>query len=193
MPTPGDADTFGCSEQFGGIVTDTQVEQGKITFEVSSGTVLMGQQVPNNVIELLNTGAAYTGATPPTGFVHIPQFAVITGSSTTVVVGQQVYPVVNSILNDNNCRGGFLVFNGGNNGATPPIDRTLPGVWSSILQNTRVTVGGSDYNQFVLASPLPWAPTSGVDMFIVSGPAPINQEDGDYVGFPYVPSPELGV
>lgn len=184
MPTAGDANTYGCSELFAGKVGDVNCNRGNLSFSVDNLMKAMTQNVPTTVIELLNTGAAYAGATPPAGFVNIPQFDVITGSSVNVVVGDQTFPVAHSILDDNNCRGGYLFFNPGG---------TLDGVWASIQQNTRVTVSGTDYNQFVLYGDLPWPPTPGVDTFYVSARAPIDQSEGEYIGFPYVPNPEMAV
>jgi hypothetical protein len=189
MPTPGDANTFGCSELFGGRIADTTLDRGVIKFSVNSFLDVVNQMVPNNVIELLNTAAAYAGATPPPGFAHVPQFDVIDGSTTTQVVGDQTYPVAHSILGTNNVKGGYLVFNGG-------PGTTLGGVWSAIQQNILVSTGGIhvvNYNQFILYAPLPWTPTPGVDTFYVSGASPIDQSDGSYLGFPYVPDPSLSL
>jgi hypothetical protein len=36
---------------------------------------------------------------------------------------------------------------------------------------------------------MPWTPNPG-DVFYVSAHSPIDQADGDYYGFPYVPDPE---
>jgi Uncharacterized conserved protein (DUF2163) len=186
MPTPGDANTYGCSEAFGGRVASVTIQRGALKFKVNSFLDCINQQVPTNVIEVLNTAAAYTGASPPKGFVNIPQFIVQLGSSTNVVVGFQTFPDPGSILDTNNVQGGYLVFNGG-------PDSTLAGVWSAIQQNTSVAVGGGTYNQFVLYAPLPFPP-SLTDTFYVSGPAPINRADGDLFGgsFPFVPNPETG-
>lgn len=193
MPTPGDAQTYGCSLLWGGEVADTTVERGSIVFDVNDGLDILGQQVPNNVVELLNTGASYTGGTPPVGYTEIPRYMSVIGSSPNVIIGQQVSPNSGSTLDTDAVRGGFLIFNGGDNGATPPVKLTLPGYWASIQQNIKVQVGGTYYDQFILNNTLPWPPTPGLDTFFVSGSAPINQADGDYIGFPYVPAPELGV
>ncbi len=194
MPTPGDANTFGCSELFGGRVANITVSRGLLTFKVNSFLDIVNQKVPTNVIELLNTAAAYQGASPPKGFSQIPQFVVEEGSSNNVVVGYQVSPNPGGILDDNIARGGFLVFNT----VTTGDGSTLGGVWSAIQQNTAVNTGGSDggggrYNQFILYSSLPWPPQSAQDSFYISGPSPINKADGDYYGFPYVPAPEIAV
>jgi Uncharacterized conserved protein (DUF2163) len=192
MPMPGDANTYGCSELFGGRVADTTVERGAIKFTVNSFLDVVNQYVPTNVIELTNTLASYTAATPPKGFSHIPQFNVVQGDSPTEVIGDMTYPNLHSILNANVCQHGYLVFNSG-------PGATLGGVWASIQQNIKITLPGgynqpnSDYNQFILYTPLPWAPTPGVDTFYVSGQAPIDQSDGSYFGFPYVPNPTIAV
>lgn len=185
MPTPGDANTLGCSELFGGRVADTKVNRGEIEWTVNSFLDVVNQYVPTNVIELLNTGAAYAGATVLPGFSVVPQFNVGVGSSTNVIIGIQTYPDPGTTLGANVARGGYLVFN-------QTATATLGGVWSSILQNDTVTSGGGsggmDEDQFVLGNPLPWPPTAGLDTFYVSGSSPINQQDGDYYGWPYVPS-----
>lgn len=184
MPTPGDANTYGASELFGGRVADTTVVRGQIQWKVNSFLDVVNQYVPTNVVELQNTGAGYTGATKPTGYSRIPQFNVITGSSINAIVGDETFPTAHDILGTNVVRGGFLVFNSG-------VGATLAGLWSPILQNVS-TGGPTPYNQFVLSVPLPWPPTAGVDTFYVSAAAPINQADGSYQGFPYVPAASLG-
>lgn len=190
MSTPGDANTLGCSELFGGRVGNVTIERGKITFQVNSFLDVVKQKVPNNVIELLNTAAAYAGATPPSGFSNIPQFTVVAPSTSTVILAQQTFPNNGGILGTNLVRGGFLVFN---------ANSSLAGMWSAIQQNVGAFIGssglpsstgsGTKFNEFVLYAPFPWAPTAG-DTFYVSAPSPINQTDGgDFYGFPYVPDP----
>jgi hypothetical protein len=184
MPTPGDVNTFGCSPLFGGNIGNCTVARGQITFTVNSFLAVTGQQVPTNVIELLNTAAAYAGATPPGFSGAIPQFNAIAGSSTNVVIGDMTSntPTPHSIVHTNAAQFGFLVFNAGPNA-------TLGGIWSAIQTNESISIGGTPYNQFVISAPLPWPPTQGADTFYVSGASPINQADGDYFGFPYVPAP----
>lgn len=189
MPTPGDANTFGGSELFGGRIAKTNTVRGNIKWTINSFLDVVNQMVPTNVIELLNTSAAYTAATKPHGYSKIPQFSVAVGSSTNVIVGIQTSPNPGATLDTNSVRGGFLVFNGG-------PGTTVGGMWSSILQNVGVTSsgggtggGGIHENQFILANPLPWPP-SLTDSFYVSGSAPINAADGQYIGFPYVPNPQ---
>ena len=68
---------------------------------------------------------------------------------------------------------------------------TLAGVWSAIGANGAYTDGdGNKHSIFKIYTPLPWAPTPGVDSFYVSMTAPANAADGDYFGFPYVPAPQ---
>ncbi len=118
----------------------------------------------------------------------IPGFQCQVGSSVDVIVGRMTTPVVGGFIDTNLARNGFLVFYN-----TP--GSTLGGFWAPILQNIAVPVGGGSSfynNQFVLSVPLPWPPTpftgSSGDQFYVSGAAPINKSDGDYVGFPYIPA-----
>lgn len=189
MPTKGDAATFGASELFGGRVADSKCARGSIEWTVNSFLDVVNEQVPTNVIELTNTLASYTGATPPPGFSHIPQFAVIQGSSPTQIIGDQISPDAHSILNTNVARQGYLCFNTG-------AGTTLGGFWSPIAQNTGINTltpidGRERFNQFVLYTPMPWTPTPGLDTFYVSGKSPLDQADGDYYGFPWVPDPSL--
>jgi hypothetical protein len=201
MPTPGDANTFGCSELFGGRIAPTAIARGQIQWTVNSFLDVVNQYVPTNVIELLNTGAAYTGATPPAGYSRIPQFDAVTGSSVSSIVGDETFPTAHAILDDNLVRGGYLVFHNiqPDPTAVPPVlGSTLGGMWSPILQNTGVWSGGSpgsgtEYNQFLLSVPLPFPPTPGRDSFYVSGAAPINMSDGSFLGFPFVPAATAGL
>jgi hypothetical protein len=186
MPTPGDANTFGCSELFGGRISDVTVERGKITFEVTSFLDVVNLNVPTNVIELTNTLAAYKGATPPAGLSVVPQFSIIAGSTESRLLCAETSPNVNQIFADNALRYGFVVFNrGGSN--------TLGGVWSGVYVNRRTTTGSGDVNEIILYTPLPWPPTPGVDTCYISAAFPVNKDDGEYFGFPYVPSPSSAV
>jgi hypothetical protein len=185
MPSPGDANTFGASELFGGRLGKANSDRGAVKWNASSFLDVISQNVPTNLIEVLNTGAAYAGASPPAGFSSIPQFNVIAGSSPNVLVldapGNGDIPA-HHIFGTNVLQHGFVAFNYGTNS-------TLGGVWSAIQQNIQVTIGSTNYNQVVLYAPLPWVPTPGVDTCYISAASPINASDGEYFGFPYVPSP----
>jgi hypothetical protein len=184
MPTPGDANTFGAMQLFGGFIGDTQSERGKIQFSVNSYLYVLNQKVPTGLIEVTNTLASYTGGTPPSSYNVMPQFSVFAGSSPTVLYADQTSPDPDSIPSANSLTNGYVVFNGG-------AGATLQGIYSIIGRNSTYRDGnGNSHTEIQLFSPLPWAPTPGVDTFYVSGASPINQADGDYYGFPYVPAPE---
>ena len=192
MPTPGDANTFGASELFGGRVSNVSVQRGKITFDVTSFLDVVNIEVPTNVIELSNTAAGYAGATPPPSFPSIPQFDILIRSTQQTIVCQQTSPFGSfsdplNVPADNSLRAGFLVFN-----RTPTA--TLGGVWAGIYIN-RSTVDdlGNPATEIVLYQPLPWPPTPGLDTCYVSAAFPINQSQGRYLGFPYVPAPSAAI
>ncbi|HKT10714.1 MAG TPA: DUF2163 domain-containing protein [Terriglobia bacterium] len=182
MPTPGDANTYGACELFGGRISECTVERGAIHFTVNSFLDVVNQYVPANTIELLNTVASWRGASPPAGLSVVPYFTAHAGSSDIQVYGDCTSPTPGQIFNQNALRGGYIVFRGG----------SLNGVWSSILSNQHPIVGGVEVNDFVLYQPLPWPPSAG-DVFYATSTSPINQADGDYYGFPYVPNPETGI
>jgi len=181
MPTPGDADTFGCAELFGGWIQRISIARGSIKFTVESFLSAADQSVPNNVIEATNTLAGFKAATPPAGFSYVPQLNVCAGSGPTVLIGIVTYPSGTTIIGGGTLVGGYVVFNRGTGG-------TAEGCWSAIAANSTITVDGVQYNRIQLYSPLPFAPTVGVDTFYVSGAFPIDQSGGSYVGFPYVPA-----
>lgn len=186
MPTPGDANTYGASALFGGRIGNVTVQRGEIQFSVTSFLDVVNQQVPTNVIEVTNTLAAYTGATPPAGTSEIPQFNCIIGSTQTKLYLQETSPTADHIFADNVLRGGFVAFNAGGS-------QTLGGIYGVIYANTRVTISSVDYNEIVLYAPLPWAPTPGTDTAFISGSAPLDPADGQYQGFRRVPSPNSSV
>jgi len=107
----------------------------------------------------------------------------LSGSTPTVLLCDQVSPNPGVIPGTNALANGYVVFNGDSG-------QTLRGFYSIIAANSNVIVSGVHHTQIQLYSPLPWAPTPGVDTFYVSSQAPITQADGDYFGFPYVPAPE---
>ena len=184
MPTAGDANTFGASELFGGRISKCVVERGVITLTVNSFLDVVNVYVPTNVIELTSSLASYKGATPPAGFSVVPQFKVLAGSNTqTIICDSTTNP--GHIFSTNVFRNGYVVFNGG-------VGSTLGGVWSAVLSNYTVT-GTPQHNGIILYSLLPWPPTPGVDTFYISAAAPINQADGSYGGFPFVPGPESAI
>jgi len=192
MPTPGDANTLGAFELFGGTIADSVVDRGAIKFTVNSFLAVINQKVPPNVIEITNMLANYRAATPPIGLSEIPQFSVVAGSTTTRINADESSPNPGQIFADHTFDAdgkgtGYLVFNSGGT-------NTLGGIWSAIALSTSYTDGGgSHHNEFVIYDPLPWAPTPGVDSFYVSGAFPGTQADAiaaglPYIGFPFVPA-----
>jgi hypothetical protein len=166
---------------FGGRISNTTIERGKVKWTVTSFLDVINQLVPTNVIELTSTLAGYKGATPPSGLSQIPQFNVIVGSTPSSLIADCTSPSAHQIFTDNLLRLGFIVFNSGG---------TLDRRWSAILSNQLITIAAVNYNQIVLVTPLPWAPTPGTDTFYVSGALPIDPAEGSTDGFPYVPNPE---
>jgi Uncharacterized conserved protein (DUF2163) len=184
MPTPGDADTFGAAEWFAGIIGDVSPEPGKITLSVNSLLYVLNQKVPSGVIEGTNTLASYSGGTPMTGDSVLPQFSIVAGSNANVLLCDQISPHAGAIPGTNSLAGGYVYFVGGS-GAT------LKGQYSVIGANDNYDAGGGvHHTRIQLYSPLPWAPTPGVDTFFVSKESPVTDPSG---GFPYVPSPETAV
>jgi len=189
MPTPGDADTWGCSELFGGRIAQTKVDRGQITFTVTSFLDVINYKVPANVIEITNPLASSIGATPPSGLSVIPKFSVVEGSTASTIIAACTSPNSGQIFSDDALRNGFLVFD-------DTTGATLGRQWSGIQSNKKITITGTsskDYNQIQLYKLLPFAPTPGVDTFYVSGAAPVSLTDGNYQGFPYVPEPEISI
>ena len=187
MPTPGDANTLGCADWFGGRVDTVDVERNKLTFNVSSFLNVVTQKLPSTVIEVTNTLAGTTAVTAPVGDPTIPIFSSVTGSTTTEVYADCTSPTAGRIYSGNLFVGGYMVFVSG-------PGATLAGAWSAIGGNGRYTDGdGTHHTNFVIYSPLPWPPTPGVDNFYVSMAPPINLGDEDSYGFPYVPAPQSGV
>lgn len=183
MPTPGDANTWGAAEWFAGWIGDVK-PWFPIVFTVNNYLYCLNQKVPTGVIEPTNTLASYSGGVPPSGYDVMPQFAIVSGSTEVVLLADQTSPHAGTIPGTNSLANGYVVFNGGPNA-------TLRGAYSIIAANSNFDAGGGvHHTQIQLYSPLPWAPTPGVDTFYVSSAAPITQADGDYFGFPYVPAPE---
>lgn len=187
MPTPGDANTFGACEKFMGFVGDVQPDLGKIVFSVNSFLYVLDQKVPTNLILPTSLTASYTGGKPPTGYSVMPQFAVIVGSTPNQLIADQISPNPHNVPSGNLFLDGYVCFNGG-------AGATLQGVCSVIANNGSFTDGvGNHFTAISLDTPLPVAPTPGVDTFYVSGAVPLTQSGGGDPGFPYVPSPQSGV
>jgi hypothetical protein len=185
MPTPGDADTYGCCERFGGRVGKTNVVRGQIKFNCTDFLDVLNQNVPAQVIEVTNSQVSGVGATPPSGLASIPRFNVIAGSTERVLILDCISPSAHQIFGEDALHNGFLIFQ--STGTS-----TVGGLWSAILGNKELVINPGDhhYNEITLCSPLPFAPSPGVDTCLVSGAAPINQADGNFNGFPFVPTPE---
>jgi uncharacterized protein DUF2163 len=171
----GDVDTIGASELFGGRIGDMEISNGTIKFTVNSFLDVINMNVPGAVIESTNTIAGYAGATPPTGSASVPTFSVI-GGTDQAIWGS------GSSFGANVFQNGFLVFTSG----------VLAGRFSAVQQYFFAAAGGGfpARNVFVLYDKMPWAPNVG-DQFYVSAQFPLNQSDGKYFGFPFVPAPEF--
>jgi hypothetical protein len=73
MPTAGDAETYGCSELFGGRIGDTRIDRMQVTFTVNSFLDVVNQSIPNQVVELTNPLLAFESEpTEDWGFPYVP-------------------------------------------------------------------------------------------------------------------------
>lgn len=188
QPTKGDLNTLGGCEWFGGRVGSCTIGRDGIQFTVRSFLDVVSQKVPANVIESTSTLAGYTGVTVPPEDPSIPIFQCFPGSTTTQIIADCITPTFHKIYAFNRFVAGYLRFLSG-------AGATLAGVWSAIGTNNQFTDGnGNTHSLFGIYSPLPQAPTPGVDTFYVSLAAPINLSDGVYYyGFPFVPAPTTAV
>ena len=179
MPTPGDANTWGAYPLFGGVIGQTTVERGSIKFSVNDYMYVLNEKVPTAVIEVTNTLASYTAATPPAGFSFVPELTVTTVDNNEVFNADVITGLPGHIFGNNVLAGGYLVFEPGS---------TLAGQYSIIAANSEYTDGGGNHhNHIQVYSGFNWEPSPG-DTFYVSAASPIDQADGDYYGFPYVPT-----
>lgn len=187
MPTPGDADTLGCAEWFGGRVDTVGVERNTLTFNVADNLSVCSQKVPSTIVEVTNTLAGTAAVTLPAGDTSVPIFKCYTGSTEDYIIADCLSPTAGKIYSGDEFAGGYMVF-------LSSTGSTLSGAWSAIGQNGKFTDGDSNsHSEFEIYAALPWPPTPGVDTFYVSKSAPIDQADEDYYGFPYVPAPQSAV
>lgn len=184
MPTPGDCNTLGCAEWFAGVISSCKVGRAGVTFNVKGFGNLLTPKLPANVIEVTNTMSGYLATTKPPGDASIPIFQTFTGSTDTKIYGDCLSPTSGHVYDNGTFNGGYMVFLDG-------AGATLAGCWSAVGQSVKYTDGhDNEHNEFDLYSALPWPPTPGVDTFYVSISAPVDQTDGSFFGFPYVPNPE---
>jgi hypothetical protein len=59
MPTPGDVETFGCTELFGGRVGDIVIDRNVVKITINSFLDVINQKLPNQTIEVTNPMLAY--------------------------------------------------------------------------------------------------------------------------------------
>jgi hypothetical protein len=188
MPTPGDANTFGACEWFGGWIGENTVVRNSIVFKDDSFLSVVNQMVPPNVISSQSTLAGYTAGTPvlADSETSVPTFTVIAPSSAVQINGQCIQPTAGKIYAKNRFIRGYMVF---------MPDSSLAGAWSAVAANVEYSPGGGlHYNGFTVYTPFPYDPTPG-DTFYVATQPPINQSDpgNQYQDFPYVPDPETAL
>ena len=187
MPTPGDANTYGCTVWWGGRVHTASVKRNSLVFNCKDYLDTLSQKVPSAVVEITNTLASSAAATLPTSPAGLPVFTCESGSSENQILGACTSPSSGHIYGTNDFAGGYMVFLAG-------AGATLAGVWSAIGSNQEYTDGITHYNQFLLYQTLPFPPTAGVDTFYVSMQAPADISSvGPQSGFPWVPAPQQAV
>ena len=190
MPTPGDADTYGACEYFGGWINSAEVVRGEISFDVSSYLSALSVKLPANVVENTSTLAAYMAGTPvlADGETSVPTFIVQTDSSSTVILADCIQPTAHKVYSTNKLMNGYLVFTSG----------SLKGLMSAVLGNSNFNAGGgTHYNEIQCVSAFPWDPAPG-DRFYISMQPPVVPTDatgGIYqcYDFPFLPDPETTV
>ncbi len=173
MPTPGDADTFGAAELFGGRIGNVVVERGSIKFTVSSFLDVVNQMVPGAVVESTNTIAGFKGASGPGGSRTVPKFTVTSASNAQITGSSGTNYLVGDFTD------GFVYM----------LSGSLSGMWSPITGNAATLLTNTAFN---LSVPFPFPPSVG-DVFYASATFPNVQGSVQYFGFPFVPAPESAV
>jgi len=185
MPTPGDANTLGCTVWWGGRVHTAKVKRNSLVFSCKDYLDVLSQKVPSTVVEATNTLASSAAVTLPTSPAGLPVFKCYTGSSENLIIADCISPSAGNIYAGNVFAGGYMVFLAGS-GAT------LAGFWSAIGNNGEYTDGdGNRHSIFAIYQSLPWPPTPTVDTFYVSMQPPA--ATGPQSGFPYCPTPQQAV
>lgn len=191
MSTPGDCNTFGAYELFGGRIANSAVDRLKVVWKVNSWLDVLNQKVPSNVIENTNVLASYAGAHPPSGFSTIPRFSVAADSDETVLI-LDCTSSAGHIFDENVFAGGWMMFDFASAGSP---NETLGGFWSIVGGNKDFIDGlGYHHNRVQLYTPLIFPPTPGADTCFVSAPFPVDASDpgasADDPIFRNVPAPE---
>lgn len=199
LPTPGDCNTYGAMDWFGGRIAATEISRGQIKWTVNSFLDALDQPVPPNVIEASNALAGFSGAVPvlADGETQYPVFQVTNPASfkslpplsTTTFLGACLSPTANKVYNNNRFALGYIQFMPGS---------SLAGYWSPVASNVLYDAGdGHHYNQFQVFAAFPWAPTPG-DQFYASTQMPPDYATAlavgaGFKGFPFVPQPQTAV
>lgn len=184
MPTPGDINTLGITDWYGGRVQNCKIARNSLIFNTKDYMDVLSQKVPSTVIEVTNTLASTAATTLPAGDTSIPTFQCFTGSTETQIYADCLSPTADRIYAGDLFAGGYMIFLAG-------TGATLAGAWSGIAANGSYTDGdGNHHSNFVIYSPLPWPPNPSTDKFYVSMQAPVDISTGYESGFPYVPTPQ---
>lgn len=171
MPSPGDCDSLGASELFGGRIGPMSAESGTIKFTVNSFLDVINQMVPGAVIESTNIAAGYSGAMPPAGAGSVPTFTVSSSSNSQVVASGGSFSL-NAFVD------GFIYVTSG----------SLAGFAAAIHANSATSGGLTTFDVGLLPSPL-----SPGDTFYASANAGNIITGTGLYPFPYVPAPEQAV
>jgi hypothetical protein len=171
---PGDCNTYGASQLFGGRIADTQVGRNSIKWTVNSFLDVVNQQVPLNVIEATNIATAYSGNTPPTGLSAVPTLTI--GSSQQSTPQALIAQWSGGVFSNEVLAGG----------GSPPqtcfvhfVTGANAGFFSAIFANSLIVVSATKWNLINLMSPMPF-PVSTGDTFTVSGGLPLSNNASLY-------------
>lgn len=147
MPTMGDCNTYGACEMFTGRVTDLPTTRVGVDMKVNSLIELLDQDWPPNLIEADDPQAQYGTGQPPAGLGSVPTFAVVAGSTPSVLLLDCTGPSAGQIFSAETFDFGYIQFTSGNNDA--------------IYRTVRRSDSTAGHNRFYLYEPLPFPLTVG--------------------------------